>query len=86
MPYVIEKYTDNIYITTWFGNNKMGQIIVGIIVTYFILFPLATVRNLSSLISLNISSSLICVYLSLAITVIFFSDKQQVPSAYNNLS
>jgi len=59
---------------------------VGIIVTYLILFPLATVRNLSSLISLNISSSLICVYLSLAITVIFFSDKQQVPSVYNNLS
>ena len=24
VPYVIEQYTDNIYVTTWFGNNKMG--------------------------------------------------------------
>jgi hypothetical protein len=51
-----------------------------------LLFPVSLVRKISSLTIVSLGSILGSVYLSIAVTMVFFSDKQFVVSPMDNLA
>ncbi len=83
---LVNVYTHNPDITSFYGYNKFGQIICGLTISFLLLFPVSLVRKISSLTIVSMGSIIGSVYLSIAVTMVFFSDKQFVPSPMDNLA
>ena len=78
IPGIIELYTDEESIPEILGSTKSGKIFWGIVYSLAILFPMSVPRNASALRFSSLMGVLCSMYLSLAVVVVFFTDKTVV--------
>jgi amino acid permease len=84
VPTIIEMYTDNA--PYWIQNNDTGNLFWGLLFSFAILFPMSIPRNASSLRFSSLFGVLCSMYLCLAVTFVFFTNKTIVPDPHYNLT
>ena len=86
LPIIVELYTQDDQIISWFGKNHFGELASGIGASLFILFPLSIPRTASALTFSSLIGVLCSAYLSIAIATVFLTDKSYIPSINDNLN
>jgi len=86
IPGIIEMYADKDTLPEWIANTPKGNVFWGVAFSFLILFPMSIPRNASALRYSSLLGVLCSMYLSLAVTIVFFTDKDIVPNTKDNFS
>jgi len=84
IPGIIVMYVDRDSIPDWISDTKWGKVFWGVVFSFLVLFPMAIPRNASALRYSSLAGVLCSMYLSLAVTFVFFFDKTVVPDYKQN--
>lgn len=86
IPTIIEMYVDKSKLPDIISSSDNGKKFWGALFAYLILFPMAIPRSVNKLRFSSLFGVLCSMYLCIAVTIVFFSDKTVVPSPKDNLS
>jgi len=88
LPGIIEMYVDkdNTSAPDWILNNPSGNKFWGLVFSFCILFPMAIPRSVNALRFTSLFGVLCSMYLCLAVTGVFFTNRTIVPDWRSNLS
>jgi amino acid permease len=87
IPSIIEIYVDKESTTapSWIFNNDAGNRFWGLLFSFLILFPMSIPRSINALRFSSLFGVLCSMYLCIAVTVVFFTNRDIVPSTSDNL-
>ena len=88
VPTIIESYIDinTTSIPTWMLNNNTGKIFWGTIFSFLILFPVSLTRSVNALRYSSLFGVLCSMYLCIAVTCVFFFNREMVADFRYNLT
>mmetsp|Transcript_105271 Transcript_105271/g.145620 ORF Transcript_105271/g.145620 Transcript_105271/m.145620 type:complete len:351 (-) Transcript_105271:123-1175(-) len=85
MPLILLKFYTEEELPSYLGNNFTGKAFWGTIYSFIVLFPLSLPRQISALRYCSLLGVLCSIYLCLAVTIVYWSDKEIVPNPGANL-
>jgi len=88
IPTIIEMYVDKTTSTApnWIFNNDSGNLFWGLLFSFLILFPMSIPRSVNKLRFTSLFGVLCSMYLCLAVTIVFFTNRDIVPDFKKNLN
>jgi len=84
IPSIVTRYSTNPNLLELFGENEKGNIISAALFAFGVMFPMSIPRNVSALRFSSLLGVLCSMYLGLAVSCVFFTDKKLVPDQSEN--
>ena len=85
IPTIIEMFVDKEDAPSWILNNDTGKRVWGLLFAFCVLLPMSIPRSVNALRFTSLFGVLCSMYLCLAVTAVFFTNKTIVPSPSENL-
>ena len=86
VPEIIEHYQGKENVPEWIGNTDDGKKVWGTLFSFLVLFPISLTRSVNALRYSSLFGVLCSMYLCIAVTFVFFIDKDVVPDWKSNFS